>query len=362
MSRLSSGRGAGFTLSTALRGARSLALGGALIGSVGFIGCKHSEPSLGSGSVGAATSNAHAGEVLARIGNDTITVGEFQDRINQQSPYVRARYTSMERRREFLDNLVRFEVLAQEAQRKGLDEDEEVVRTMKQVMIQKLMHDAYERSVKLDDITDAECRAYYDAHPEEFNKPEEVRVADIVVPDEATAKKVLADARLKSPDTVTFRALVAEYSTDPATRLRGGDLRYFDANTKELPPEIVKAAFQLGEAGSVSAPVPGPGGLHVLKLMGRRKAITRGFDDVKAQIKNRLFRDKRQQAMEDYVKKLRDAAKVEVHDDLLGQVKIDTAQAAAAPNGTPPGAGQFIAAPPPAPTPSPAAAPNPGAQ
>src|SRR5262249_23613934 len=53
-------------------------------------------------------------EVLAKIDDVTITVGEFQDRINKQSPYVRQRYTSVERKKEFLDNLVRFEVLAKE--------------------------------------------------------------------------------------------------------------------------------------------------------------------------------------------------------------------------------------------------------
>src|SRR5439155_18138374 len=91
----------------------------------------------------------------------TITVGEFQKRLNEQSPYIRARYTSMERKKEFLDNMVRFEVLATEAQRKGYDKDPEVVRTMKQVMIQKLMKDEFDNTVKLEDIKDDECLKFY---------------------------------------------------------------------------------------------------------------------------------------------------------------------------------------------------------
>src|SRR5204863_2813647 len=113
-------------------------------------------------------------ETLAKIDDVVITVGEFQDRINKQSPYVRARYTSLERKKEFLDNLVRFEVLAKEAQKRGLSKDPEVVRTMKQVMIQKLLSSEFDK-MKVDDIPDADCKSYYDAHPEEFNKPEEVR-------------------------------------------------------------------------------------------------------------------------------------------------------------------------------------------
>ena len=265
-----------------------------------------------------------SGEVLAKIDDVVISVGDFQNRINQQSPYVRARYTSLERKKEFLDNLVRFEVLAHEAKEKGLQNDDEVVRTMKQVMIQRLMKDQFDSAVKLDDISDAEVKTYYDGHPEEFNKPEEVRVADILVKDDKTAKKVLADARIKGQDNAGFRQLVAEFSQDPATKDRGGDLRYFDSNTKELPQEIVKAAFAMVNIGDVSPPVRSAQGLHILKLTGRRKALVRSLDEVKPQIKNRLYRDKRQSAMEDYVKKLREKAKVEVHEDRLAKVVIDT--------------------------------------
>ncbi len=102
-------------------------------------------------------------ETLAKIDDVVITVGEFRERINKQSPYVRARYTSLERKKEFLDNLVRFEVLAKEADKRGLGEDPEVVRTMKQVMIQKLMQDEFDK-VKIEDITDAEMKTFYDSH------------------------------------------------------------------------------------------------------------------------------------------------------------------------------------------------------
>src|SRR5580704_3020325 len=85
--------------------------------------------------------------VLARIDDVTITLGDFEDRINRQSPYIRARYTSLEQKKEFLDSLVRFEVLAKEAARRGYDKDSEVVRTMKQVMITKLMRDELDNKI-----------------------------------------------------------------------------------------------------------------------------------------------------------------------------------------------------------------------
>lgn len=285
---------------------------------------------------------AASGEPLAKIDDVTITVDDFSDRINKQTPYVRARYTSVERKKEFLDNLIRFEVLAKEAERRGLSDDPEVVRTTKQVMIQKLLKEEFDK-VKLEDVTDAECKKYYDAHPEEFNKPEEVRSSMILVKDNAAAQKVLKDARIKGVDNQGYRNLVNEFSTDQATKDRGGDLRYFDANTKEVPKELVDATFKLQNVGDVSPPVSTKDGVAILKLTGRRKAVNRTFDEVKQQIRNRLYRDKRQESMENFVKALREKAKISIDEQKLGKVTIDPAGPGSfgGPGVPPPGPGGF---------------------
>jgi hypothetical protein len=49
-------------------------------------------------------------------------------------------------------------VLASEARRQGLDHDPEVVRAMKQVMIQKLLKQRFDR-LKAEDITDDEVKS-----------------------------------------------------------------------------------------------------------------------------------------------------------------------------------------------------------
>jgi peptidyl-prolyl cis-trans isomerase C len=303
-------------------------------------------------------------EVLAKVDDVTITVAEFQERINQQSPYVRARYTSMERKKEFLDNLVRFEVLAKEAQRRGLDKDPEVVRTMKQVMIQKLLKDEFDKQ-RAEDISDADCKKYFDEHNDEFNKPEEVRVSSILVKDQAAAKKVLGDVRIKGVDNQQFRNLVAEYSQDLATKDRGGDLRYFDAKTKDVPKEIVDAAFKLQNIGDVSPPVKTQQGIVILKLTGRRKALVRSFDEAKQTIRNKLYRDKRQDSMEAFVKSLREKSSVKIDESKLSKVQIEGVAPGQfpGPGVPPPGPGQFHPGAPGAPQATPASPGNPaGAQ
>jgi parvulin-like peptidyl-prolyl cis-trans isomerase-like protein len=342
-------------------------------------GCqKHDKPeesqaqkAIGGGPGGPGLPGQSAEELktpLAKIDDVTITLGEFQERINRQSPYIRARYTSLEQKKEFLDSLVRFEVLAKEAYRRGLDKDPEVVRTMKQVMIQKLMRDEFDTKVTADSIGDAEMKKYYDGNLAEYVKPEEVRVSAIILKNKAQADRVALEARGEAGKTNKgFRDLVLKYSQDEETKLRGGDLRYFDAQTKDIAPNVVKAAFALVNTGDVSTVVDAANGTwYVLKQTGRRKSVTRSFEDAKPQIRNKLFREKRLQAQKDFVDGLRAKAKIEVNEPNLAKVRIDTSAAGddghghdlappplpgGAPLNPPPPPAEVIPPPTPAPTP-----------
>ena len=310
-----------------------------LMGAAGVSACKKDDaPSKDKGAAnapgmqGAAPqSEAELDVVLAKIDGVQITVGEFQERINKQSPYIRARYTSTEQKKEFLDNLIRFEVLALQAKKEGFDKDPDVVRSMKQAMIQKLMKDQFENGIRPEDVTEEAMRAYYDQHPEEFNKPEEVRVSAIIVSRKAAAQKAAADALGdKGKSNKGFRELVALHSTDTESKTRGGDLRYFARDSTELPKELVEAAFALTKTGDVAGPIAASDKkFYIIKQTGHRKAIAKSFEDVKRQLQNRLYRDMRTQAQKDYIDTLKAKAKIEVFANKLDAVRIDTSTAAA---------------------------------
>ena len=269
---------------------------------------------------------------LAKVDDVVITVGELQERINRQSPYIRNRYTSLEQKKEFLDSLIRFEVLAKEAERRGFDQDPEVIRTMKQVMIQKLMKDEFEVKVTPESITDAEIGAYYQAHLDEFVKQEEVRASAIVLKSKAQAERVATEAAAERGKTNKgFRDMVAAYSTHEETKLRGGDLRYMTATNDEWPGPVVAAVFQLANTGDVSGAVDAKDGTYwVLKQTGRRRAMTRTLADATQQIRNKLYRERRVEAQKQFIEGLKAKAKITVEESNLSKVKIDTSSAAGA--------------------------------
>ncbi len=283
-------------------------------------------------------SEAQAKEPLIVVGDTTITVGEFAEVLAEKSPYLRARYASPERRRELLDELVKVELLALEASRRGLDASDEIVNTKKQVMIQQMMKAEFEDKVKLSDITDQEIEAYYNAHPSEFNKPAQVRASHILIKDEAKAKKVLKQVLAAPNDHKLFRELVAAQSEDAATASRFGDLQFLSMpehrveGEPEVPEAVVRVAFELTESAPVHPElVKSDAGFHIVKSHGQRKAIARSLEEARRPIQHKLWREKREALVESFVKSLREKAKIEENLSLLDQLKVELPPEAAAP-------------------------------
>lgn len=272
-----------------------------------------------------------AAQALVKIGDKTITLGEFAQRLGGQSPYLRARYNSPERRREFLDNMVRFELLAMEASKRGFDKAEDVTRVRKQMMVQQMMQDLFDKDgLKLSDISEDEIKAYYESNKAEFEKPPQMRASHILVKDKALAAKLLKQAQAKPDDGELWRKLVDQHNEDPKTKANHGDLQFFSAvkdageNDEVARPDAVrKAVFTLQKVGELYPEVVASElGFHVLKLTGKRDAMKRSLDDARRLIQNRLWRQKREQAIEKFVADLKTKANVKENPELLSKVKV----------------------------------------
>lgn len=325
------------------RGA-SLALALALTSAA--IGCGDKEPAAAAAKPAPAAvvddkkyglTPEQASQTLVKVGETTITLGDFAERLGGQSPYLRARYNSPERRREFLDNMVRFELLAVEATKRGFDKSDDVTRVRRQMMVQQMMQDLFDKDgLKLSDISDAEIKTYYDANKAEFEKPAQVRASQIVFKDKVAADKVLSQIKAKPEDNELFRKLTKQYNEDAQTKDSLGDLQFFSADkdagegSEAVRPQAVrKAAFSLAKVGDVYPEVvQSELGFHILKLTGKREAMNRSLEDARRLIQNRLWRQKREQAIESFVADLRTKAHVKENPELLAKVEVKSDPAA----------------------------------
>lgn len=276
-----------------------------------------------------------AAQVLVEVGETKITLGEFAERLGSQSPYLRARYNSPERRREFLENMVRFELLAAEAERRGFTKSDDVERVRRQVMVQQMMTDLFDKGgLKLTDITEDEIKRYYDEHISEFDKPAQVRASHILFKDKAAAESALKELKQQPNDMELFRKLAEQKSQDAATKANGGDLRFFsetadpkgETDDLERPAEVRKAAFSVANVGDLYPEVvQSERGYHVVKLTGRREALKRTLEDARRMIQNKLWRSKREEAIEKFVADLRAKANVQENPDALARVQVKDA-------------------------------------
>ncbi len=271
------------------------------------------------------------GNVVATVNGSSISMDDYKARMERQSPYVRGRYNTLERKEEFLSNMVRFELLAQEAERRGFDKDPEVVRAAKQVMIQKLTREEFDEKLDREDVPEEDIRKYYGEHLSEYVRPGMVRASQILIKTDPKATKADIDAAKKralkiykevqknASDISSFRKLAKEYSEDTATKNRGGDMGYF-ARTEEggpLPKELSDAIWKLKEINDIAPLVKTDKGFHIVRLTGRREPVERTLEQVRSQIRSRLYKETRTEKFDAFVAKLKENAAIDINRELL---------------------------------------------
>jgi hypothetical protein len=108
-------------------------------------------------------------QTVLKTASATLTLGQLAERLATEPPTLTARYDAPAGRREFLAEMVRFELLASEATRRGYDENPTAERAAQEAMVQGMMRDLFEKNgVKLSDVSDAEIAKYYSDNEKEF--------------------------------------------------------------------------------------------------------------------------------------------------------------------------------------------------
>jgi peptidyl-prolyl cis-trans isomerase C len=271
--------------------------------------------------------------VFARFTDGTVTVGEIEDAVAEQSPFQRRQYAEDRTRlRELGRRLVETKLLAAEARRQGLAREASVRDVSRENAVQLLVRRQFDERITPQSVTDADVTGYYQSHIDEFSRPEMVRASQIVVATEADARALATE--IATADAARFRQLARERSLDDETKLSGGDLRYFTRDgravggrERPIDPAVVAAAFAIGEVGGVSAPVLVGGRYSVLKLTGRRPAETTPLAQASEGVRRRVWRERRQEAIDTFVAELRRAAAVTMRVERLRAIVLDEAPA-----------------------------------
>ena len=284
------------------------------------------------------------GTWVARFSGETVTDTELAQRFAEMNPYARARFQTVEQRADYVEGIARFELLSQEALRRGLQNDPEVVEAARRVMVQQLLKKELEDSTA---VSDAQVAAYYQAHRSDYVKPAMTRLSLIAVKPEESAQVLEAVQALNPLDAAGFGRLAREHSQDEQSRALDGDLRFLadEELTARFGPELTAAAAALTRVGEVSGLVQTPKGQFIVKLAGRQLALDLSLEQAKPSIQQLLTNESKQERFQALLERLKKGAKYEVNAPALAAMNIDVKAPAATPSGPAPG---FI--PPPQPT------------
>jgi len=198
------------------------------------------------------------------------------------------------------EEVIARELFMQEAQRQGLDANDDFKAQMELSRQAILIRELFGTFQKNNPVTDDEIKAEYDKFVA-ANSGKEYRARHILVEKEEQAKAIIASIKKGAK----FEDIAKKQSKDPGSGANGGDLDW--ASPGNYVQEFSDAMVKLTKGKLMDTPVKSQFGFHVLRLDDVRDIKLPKLEEVKPQISQQLGQQKLMKFQED----LRAKAKIE---------------------------------------------------
>ncbi len=268
---------------------------------------------------------AKSGIVVAKVGSETITQDDIAMELKTLPEQIQGIFKGPEGTAKFVDELVKREILYQEAKKKGLESNADYKKKVedfkKITIISALLEKEVEEKAK---VSDEDAKNYYDKHKEEFVANSQIKASHILVKTEDEAKKIIEELKKGG----NFAKLAKAKSIDPGSAKNGGDLGLFSRG--QMVPEFEKAAFA-SKIGEVTGPVKTQFGYHIIKVAEKKEGTPVEFDKIKKHISQKLTADKQKEVFDSYINGLKSSYKVDIDKDALAKIAGEGSPAEAKP-------------------------------
>lgn len=264
----------------------------------------------------------------------------IQEILNQEAKARNIKVTSKDvdkSIKEIMDKMGGRDQLMQVLKQNNVSVGEFKADVKNQVKMQKLAN-----SVGKINITDADCKKFYNKNIDKFKHGEQVRASHILIAAnpyqiqeeiKAKSKKEISEKDLKAQveavmaekkaeaeklskelqaDVSKFPAYAKKYSEDPQSAKQGGDLGFFAKD--KMVPEFAEAAFK-AKPNSVSGAVKTQFGYHIIFVTDRRAAGVMPYEKVKSDIKDYLSNEQQIKALDKLTEAAKKKSKIEFVDD-----------------------------------------------
>ena len=295
--------------------------------------------------------------VVAMVNNDIILLSELQQTLTSvagsldKQGYSASQKKEIlnEQRKRILEQMIYDKLTDQQVQRNNIKiGDEEVEATIDRIRkVNKMSDDDLRRALELDGlsyeeyrkqikermlrtrlvnrevkskivVTDEDARAYYDSHQKEYGGLTKYHLRHILIKAPASAGKDENERNLQRIKDIykqlkegeSFEKLAAQYS-EASSAERSGDLGVFDIGM--LSRQIRQAVEGL-EAQQFSEVVDTDQGYQIFYVEEIIHSGGRPFEDVRAEIQEKIYADVVDQKFNEWIKDLRQRSHIEIFD------------------------------------------------
>lgn len=257
-----------------------------------------------------------SGNAIVSINDRTITEGDLNF-LASLNPRIVSQLNSEHGRKQIINNLIEQELLYQESKRQSFEQSADV----------RAKTDFYRRvfvaQALVEHEIETEAKKYYDTHPDEF---ESLGLSQIFIGfgpkedshghdhgklhkkskakkeqsrDEKEALTLANKIKERLDKGEDFAELAKEYSEDPLTKGKGGDIGLITRNDPRLTRrgmnELLEKAFTM-KVGESAGPIRTESGFSLIKLT--RGVESQIFDEVKASIAYKIKGDVQKKLIE----------------------------------------------------------------
>lgn len=207
------------------------------------------------------------------------------------------------------NNIESNEDLRREIERQGMSYEDWIKQMEEGLQKQAVVYSEVDRTIVIDE---SELVSYYKAHPQEFTDPEQYKLRGIYLSaeqkseDELDVKKKEIDSKVAAGEDMA--ALASAYSDGPGKESQG-DLGFFKKGELE---KALEEAVRNSKVGEVTPWIKIKNGWYLLKLEERKESRLKTFDEVKKDVDEKLFAEKKQAKLNEFLKTLREKSYIKV--------------------------------------------------
>jgi peptidyl-prolyl cis-trans isomerase C len=271
-------------------------------------------------------------QVLAKVNGTTVTLKDFEKRIEESNLRSISPPEDRKRKEETLDKLILEILVEQKAKNLDLSANQEFLNLKKQHMDEFLLSLLYEKQiVGKTKISRAEIDSFYKEHQDEFwETPELAKTSHILArvkadssdsnffEEDQKAKEKLTELKRRIDQGEDFATLAKEYSDDETTKDKGGLLGNLPRGM--IIPEFQNVVFSL-KPGEVSQPVRTSDGYHLILVSEIKKGKPQGLNEkVRKNIFDYLAKGRQSQNAQKYLENLRNKAELVYNEEVLTQI------------------------------------------